>query len=782
MRRTSLSLSLAALTLLGGAPAAFAQQAVTLDGPAAQPTKKEAPDGTVRFQTGSSLITPESAAALDRIAEFILGQAAGDILVVGHTDRKGSEQANLRLSQSRAKKVKTELSKRGVPAWRIKVMGVGYGEPLSREETKAADDLNRRVEVWVGTKEAIAWISYIYRQVQAQKPAADWEGAELQMPLRRLFRVRTLERSAGEVSFGEGRTLFLGPSALVVIYGKDERKDPKPRAVADITVEQGSILASLGQAPVLADTKDARFRMKADWIRVDANEAKQQSTVSVYKGETTVNAENKTVKVEEGYGTRVKRGQAPEAPTPLPPAPQWDGSGTILAQEGRGVNLSWRPAIAHEGAMIELSGPDDPNLKRPRDTRFVEGRSAALDDVPAGVYWVRVSSVDERDIVGHPGVARRLVILPQPQAAEGQLTWSEDRWLLAKPGKVRLPQASGVKTTWLDEAGRPLPDVIEVGPGVRRLETRLTDDAGRELGAGVVLVEVRPMTMRLIEVESSKPMGDHDEVTFVVEARDAKGQPTDKLHLVAGEPDPRLLETTADPTWMMPLSSDRSGEGAVSSIGEGRYRLTRVLPKSQGSSARYVLVYDADRDIGQHILLPVTGPLTRLPSPPARSACAWSTACTWPSPAGSSVPGAPGTPARGPRSAGPSWRRIACASPSGWRRATPRPPSPPARWICSRSSPGSPSASWWAPCARTWASRGVFGWSARSATMVPRPTSRRRRRRWRRSWASAGTTAASSCSSRVGMARRGLGPLRIWVRWVSRGCTAGCAITSSRGE
>ncbi|MCA9555792.1 MAG: OmpA family protein [Myxococcales bacterium] len=615
MRRISLSLSLAALTLLGGAPAAFAQQSVTLDGPAAQPTKKEAPDGTVRFQTGSSLITPESAAALDRIAEFILGQAAGDILVVGHTDRKGSEQANLRLSQSRAKKVKTELSKRGVPAWRIKVMGVGYGEPLSREETKAADDLNRRVEVWVGTKEAIAWISYIYRQVQAQKPAADWEGAELQMPLRRLFRVRTLERSAGEVSFGEGRTLFLGPSALVVIYGKDERKDPKPRAVADITVEQGSILASLGQAPVLADTKDARFRMKADWIRVDANEAKQQSTVSVYKGETTVNAENKTVKVEEGYGTRVKRGQAPEAPTPLPPAPQWDGSGTILAQEGRGVNLSWRPAIAHEGAMIELSGPDDPNLKRPRDTRFVEGRSAALDDVPAGVYWVRVSSVDERDIVGHPGVARRLVILPQPQAAEGQLTWSEDRWLLAKPGKVRLPQASGVKTTWLDEAGRPLPDVIEVGPGVRRLETRLTDDAGRELGAGVVLVEVRPMTMRLIEVESSKPMGDHDEVTFVVEARDAKGQPTDKLHLVAGEPDPRLLETTADPTWMMPLSSDRSGEGAVSSIGEGRYRLTRVLPKSQGSSARYVLVYDADRDIGQHILLPVTGPLTPSPLP-----------------------------------------------------------------------------------------------------------------------------------------------------------------------
>ena len=616
MRSTPLSLSLAAaLALSGAGRVARADDAVAIADTPAATKDKQVPDGTVRFEVGSTRITKESAAALDRIAEFILGQAAGDILVVGHTDRHGSASTNLRLSQNRARTVKTELSKRGVPGGRIRVMGVGYGEPLSQAQDKAADDLNRRVEVWVGTREAIAWISYIYQQVQAQKPATSgWDAAELQMPLRRLFRVRTLERSAGEVTFGEGRTLFLAPSAMVVIYGKDERKDPKPRAVADITVDQGSILASLGKDSVLTDTKDARFRMRGDWLRVDANEAKQQSTVSVYEGETTVNAANKSVKVEQGYGTRVKRGAPPEAPTLLPPAPEWDGSGTILAREGRPVPLAWRPAIAHDGAMIELSGPDDPSLRRPRDTRFVEGKSAALEDVPPGVYWVRVSSVDERDIVGHPSVARRLVILPQPQAAEGQLSWSEDRWLLGRPGKVRLPEASGVKTTWLDEAGRPLPAEIDVGPGVRRLETRLTDASGREVGAGTTIIEVRPMTMRLVEVERSQPSGELDEVTFVVEAKDAKGALTDSLHLAAGEPDGRLLETNADPTWMLPLSSARSTEGAVGSIGGGRYRLTHAVQRSAGSSARYVLVYDAERGLGQHVLLPVVGPLTEAPT------------------------------------------------------------------------------------------------------------------------------------------------------------------------
>ncbi len=575
--------------------------------------KRQVPDGTVRFETGSTRITETSKLALDRIAEYIAGQAAGDILVVGHTDLHGGRRTNLRLSKRRAQTVKRELGKRSVPGSRITVMGVGASEPLSIEKGKVADNLNRRVEVWVGTREAIAWVSYIYRTVQSQKPAAkQWDPAEIRQRLRRLFRVRTLGQSAGEVTFSEGRTLYLGPEALVVIYGKDTRKRRGKRTVADVTVEQGSLLASLGPDRVLVDTQDARFKLMSNRTRIDASPKKARTTVSVYDGTAEVSAQRKTVKVPKGFGTRVRHGQAPEAATALPLPPRWTARGSVVGFARRPVTVSWTREGAHPGAFVELGSIDDRAFAHPMEMRSVETPQVVFQNLPPGAYLVRVSSVDVRDIIGVAGAPRTLIILPSPEAVDGHLTWNGEGWTLSEAGRVRLPKAGNVETTWVSDLSpdAPMPEVFVAEPGPTNLKVQLSDEAGRLLGEGRTQVVVKPISVRLVEIESSRPAAEGDEVTFIVEATNSEGLPENGLVLGASLVDVAVMERSdAGTGWMLPLGRVQTATGTYTSMGEGRYRIQWTTDGTVGSAAQYVLVYDLARKIGQNLLLPVVGPL-----------------------------------------------------------------------------------------------------------------------------------------------------------------------------
>jgi hypothetical protein len=65
--------------------------------------------------------------------------------VEGHTDAQGSEQHNMKLSQSRADSVITYLAAKGVEVDRLTGEGKGFTELLIPEKPKAAE--NRRVRI-----------------------------------------------------------------------------------------------------------------------------------------------------------------------------------------------------------------------------------------------------------------------------------------------------------------------------------------------------------------------------------------------------------------------------------------------------------------------------------------------------------------------------------------------------------------------------------------------------------------------------------------------------------
>jgi outer membrane protein OmpA-like peptidoglycan-associated protein len=99
------------------------------------------------FTTGTDELTEESKGELDRMLEELRRRPAPDILVIGHTDRVGSEPDNDRLSLQRAERVRSSLVAQGIAPERIKASGRGEREPIVQTADGVDEPKNRRVEI-----------------------------------------------------------------------------------------------------------------------------------------------------------------------------------------------------------------------------------------------------------------------------------------------------------------------------------------------------------------------------------------------------------------------------------------------------------------------------------------------------------------------------------------------------------------------------------------------------------------------------------------------------------
>lgn len=99
-------------------------------------------------------LTPDATAQLQKAAELIRAAPPGAIRVVGHTDSKGDDAYNQRLSEARARAVADWFEQQvGVRQRAFDVVGMGEGAPIAPNETADGKDdpagraKNRRVEV-----------------------------------------------------------------------------------------------------------------------------------------------------------------------------------------------------------------------------------------------------------------------------------------------------------------------------------------------------------------------------------------------------------------------------------------------------------------------------------------------------------------------------------------------------------------------------------------------------------------------------------------------------------
>jgi len=110
----------------------------------------------VNFDFDKSDLTKADVAELKKAIDFVRKYPAAKVELEGHTDSKGTEQYNQKLSEKRVEAVKQYLIKEGA-ADKARISAKGYGEskPIAPNTTKDGKDNpegraeNRRVEILI---------------------------------------------------------------------------------------------------------------------------------------------------------------------------------------------------------------------------------------------------------------------------------------------------------------------------------------------------------------------------------------------------------------------------------------------------------------------------------------------------------------------------------------------------------------------------------------------------------------------------------------------------------
>ncbi|MEM1216491.1 MAG: DUF6089 family protein [Bacteroidota bacterium] len=99
----------------------------------------------VQFETGSNQLKKSSREKLRELVSLLTSYPYYDLKISGHTDDRGSDEANLRLSKARAAACLNFLSEEGIAKTRMEHTGYGENQPIADNNTAQGRAQNRRV-------------------------------------------------------------------------------------------------------------------------------------------------------------------------------------------------------------------------------------------------------------------------------------------------------------------------------------------------------------------------------------------------------------------------------------------------------------------------------------------------------------------------------------------------------------------------------------------------------------------------------------------------------------
>lgn len=106
----------------------------------------------LNFETGSTTLTADSKSQVGNVAKILTAFPEVKLKIGGYTDNVGNPDANLKLSDDRAKKVMEELVGLGIVADRVEAEGYGEQFPVADNATPEGRAKNRRTGVSVRAK------------------------------------------------------------------------------------------------------------------------------------------------------------------------------------------------------------------------------------------------------------------------------------------------------------------------------------------------------------------------------------------------------------------------------------------------------------------------------------------------------------------------------------------------------------------------------------------------------------------------------------------------------
>jgi len=102
------------------------------------------------FESGLSDVDPGYRPLLERVRNAVEVFPRSQVVIEGHTDSYGGDEANLALSRARAEALGEYLSTElGIPTFRISAVGYGETRPIANNETTQGRGRNRRIDILI---------------------------------------------------------------------------------------------------------------------------------------------------------------------------------------------------------------------------------------------------------------------------------------------------------------------------------------------------------------------------------------------------------------------------------------------------------------------------------------------------------------------------------------------------------------------------------------------------------------------------------------------------------
>lgn len=112
-------------------------------------------ENAILFDFDSSVLKSSSETQLSQMAEVFAKYPDTNIIIAGHTDSKGSEEYNQKLSERRANAVQGFLLGKSISQSRVTTYGYGESSPVASNDSDDGRRLNRRVQIEIRANEKL---------------------------------------------------------------------------------------------------------------------------------------------------------------------------------------------------------------------------------------------------------------------------------------------------------------------------------------------------------------------------------------------------------------------------------------------------------------------------------------------------------------------------------------------------------------------------------------------------------------------------------------------------
>ncbi|MDH4100188.1 MAG: FecR domain-containing protein [Nitrospirota bacterium] len=237
----------------------------------------------------------------------------------------------------------------------------------------------------------------------AQRLAGEeqWTPVSLNDPVREGSSIKTSDESAAEITFADDSTFFLKPQTTLTVTAA--RKKGAAHMFHSLLLSTGKILTRIKRAAgvdtrheIEAPSAVAVVRGTEFRLSVDENDATRSE---VLEGLVGIDAMKQEVKLREGEGTLVRKGEPPLKPRKLLPPPVPVNIRPLYKNLPAGFDLqqvdgaaAYRVALALDNTIKDVV----------REVTVNPGEPVSFDGMADGLYHVQSLSIDDVGIEGTP--------------------------------------------------------------------------------------------------------------------------------------------------------------------------------------------------------------------------------------------------------------------------------------------------------------------------------------------------------------------------------------------